>query len=446
MIIKEVQWIRQNKKKFSPGMVRMAMQWYRPVKFLPCFMQGTVRKVLQPVRRVPVIVQVADENDGVTMKTVASGCKCKIGKNLPMLHSFSAKVTEKKLKSLAEHGKVTRIWHDTQMKAVLNIAVPAIGSNLLWDTGVTGKNVVVAVLDTGIYEHPDLKGRIIAFKDLVNKKTAPYDDNGHGTHVAGDIASDGSQSGRQYRGPAPEAKLVGVKVLDKLGGGPLSTVIEGLQWCIDNKDRLKIRVINVSLGVEASASYADDPACLAVEEAWKAGIVVCVAAGNDGPGRHTIGSPGIDPLVITVGASDDEDTIAVADDKIADFSSRGPTIDDLTKPDILSPGTNIVSLRAPGAWLDKQNEGTKVDNNYVSFSGTSMASPVCCGVIAQMLQVDGTLTPDEIKKLLTSTAASLNMDPNMQGAGIINAQKAVGQIKKKVTLPRANRMMMREKR
>ena len=442
MIIKEVQWIRQNKKKFSPGMVRIAMQWYRPVKFMPCFMQSTVRKALQPVRRVPVIVQVADEDDGVTANTVASGCKCKISKNLPLLHSFSAKVTEKKLKSLAENGKVTRIWHDTQVKAVLDIAAHAVGSNLLWDTGITGKGVVVAVLDTGIFEHPDLKGRIIAFKDFVNDKTSPYDDNGHGTHVAGDIAADGSQSGRHYRGPAPEAKLVGVKVLDKMGGGPLSGVIEGLQWCIENKDRLKIRVINVSLGVEATASYADDPACLAVEEAWKAGIVVCVAAGNEGPQRHTIGSPGIDPLVITVGASDDADTVAAADDKIADYSSRGPTIDGLTKPDILSPGSNVISLRSPGSWLDKQNEGTKVENDYVSLSGTSMASPVCCGVVAQMLQVDSSLTPDEVKKLLASTAVSLNMDPNIQGAGVINAQKAVGQIKKRVTLPRANRMMM----
>lgn len=424
----DVNWIRQNVKKISPSLRHTALDWNRPIRFIPCFMQALIKKITRPLRKVPVIVQVAQDGADISIKAVAAVSGCRIKKSLPVINGFSAKVSEKALKSLAENEQVKKIWQDTKVKAVLDIASEAVGANPLWSTDVTGKDVVVAVLDTGIYEHPDLSGRIIAFRDFVNNRTKPYDDNGHGTHVAGDIASDGGSSNNAYRAPAPEAKLVGVKVLDRFGSGYLSDVIGGIQWCIDNKDLLNISIINMSLGGQAMLSCTEDPVCLAAEAAWKSGIVVCVAAGNEGPEDRTIASPGIDPLVITVGATDDLNTASIADDTIAGFSSRGPTIDGLIKPDVLSPGTSIVSLRAPGSYLDKQTKGSRIGKWYVSLSGTSMATPVCSGVVAQILQANPTLTPDEVKSLLTITASSLQLDPNIQGAGIINAQKAVESI------------------
>ena len=161
-----------------------------------------------------------------------------------------------------------------------------------------GKGVTVAVVDTGIFAHPDFtvpENRIAAFVDLVNNRKDPYDDNGHGTHVAGIVAGNGSRSNGLYQGIAPAARLVGVKVLDAYGSGVLSNVIRGIQWCVRQKERLDIRVINLSLGAPAQDSFRDDPLCQAVQAAWQRGIVVCVAAGNDGPAAGTIATPGIRP-------------------------------------------------------------------------------------------------------------------------------------------------------
>lgn len=426
MLFREVNWIRLYSHKFCPVLKKEALKWYRPVKFIPCFMQKPFKFIKQRWCKIPVIVQLKEARNGEFLfKQITDLTGCRVKRELPLINSFSTRVNAKTLESLVQNDYVKRIWHDRDVKAVLDVASPTVQAPPLWDKGITGSGVVVAVLDTGIYEHPDLSNRIKGFKDLVNQGTSPYDDNGHGTHVAGDIASSGSQSDFLYRGPAPEARLVGVKVLDKMGSGSLSTVIEGVQWCIDKKETLNIRVMNMSLGAPATESYIDDPLCQAVEKAWQAGIVVCVAAGNDGPQPKTISTPGIDPVVITVGALDDANTLNPGDDWVASFSSCGPTIDDLVKPDLLAPGTNIISLRSPGSMLDKKDRGSRVDSWYTSLSGTSMATPVCAGIVAQMLQANSSLTPDQVKANLKQTARTLNLDPNIQGAGVINVTKAV---------------------
>lgn len=399
MIFQEISWIRSYNHKLCPLLRKAALEWYRPLKFIPCFIQKFFKKIKQRWYKIPVIVQVKEnfENE-FSIKALTDSAGCYIKRELPIINAFATKVNAKSLELLVKNNSVKKVWYDSEVRAVLDVASTTVHSTRLWDNNITGKGVVVAVLDTGIYEHPDLSGRILAFKDFVNKKLTPYDDNGHGTHVAGDIASNGSQSDYRYRGPAPEATLVGVKVLNKMGIGSLSVLIEGIQWCIKNKETLGIRVLNISLGTEAKQSYRDDPVCQTVEKAWQAGIVVCVAAGNSGPDLRTVNSPGIDPLVITVGAVDDMNTVNSEDDQVADFSSRGPTIDDLTKPDILAPGVNIVSLRSPGSMLDKQNKESRVGIWYSALSGTSMATPVCSGVIAQILQTNNSLTPDYVHK------------------------------------------------
>lgn len=427
MIFQEVNWIRSNINKLNPDLQSLALEWYRPFRFVPCFLQKTFKRTRQSVRKIPIIVQMHPSDDfGICAKNASKAAGCKKKRDLALIDSFSAKVSAKTLEKLVNDESVKKIWHDGPIKAVLDVAAPAVKAPAVWERSVTGKGVGVAVLDTGIYQHPDLTGRIVAFKDLVGKKTAAYDDNGHGTHCAGDIASDGSKSDGLYKGTAPGCNLIGVKVLNGLGSGSLSTVIQGIQWCIDNKDLYGIRIISMSLGTTASQPAADDPVCQAVELAWNHGIVVCVAAGNEGPKTKTISSPGIDPKAITVGAIDDKNSANFEDYEVADFSSRGPTIDNLTKPDVMTPGANIISLRSPNSTLDKQLRNARVGNDYMSLSGTSMATPVCAGIVALILEANGKLKPDEVKELLMKNARSLSgPSKNDQGSGLADARESV---------------------
>jgi serine protease AprX len=427
MTIHEVNWIRSCNHKLCPTLRKHALEWYRPARHMPCFLQKPFKEAKQRLQKIPVIVQLEETRSPEhTARLVAESARCRLNKELPLINAFSTEVNAKNLEMLVKDGNVKKVWYDGEVRAVLDTAASATHYTDLWNNEITGKGITVAVLDTGIHDHPDLEGRIVAFKDLIKQKDKPYDDNGHGTHVAGDIASNGSQSEYRYRGPAPDAGLVGVKVLNSIGSGSLSTVIEGIQWCIDNKDTYRIKVINLSLGSNATQSYKNDPVCQAVEKAWNAGITVCAAAGNSGPESRTINSPGIDPIIITVGALDDINTENPGDDKVADFSSRGPTNDDLVKPDIVAPGVNIVSLRAPGSTLDKQKKKARVGKWYTSLSGTSMATPICAGIVAQMLQANPNLTPEQVKTKLMKTARSYpDIDANIQGAGLINAYDAV---------------------
>lgn len=424
MIFQEVSWIRSNTGKICPSLRKQALEWYRPFRFIPCFLQKYFKAVRQRLRKVPVIVQLQPAREIKScMRSAAKASGCRINRELYSINSFSTKVCAKTLEKLVNDSMVKRVWYDGTIKAVLDKASPAVKAPAAWDANITGKGVGVAVIDTGVYPHPDLSHRITAFKDFVGSKTSAYDDNGHGTHVAGNIAANSFP----YRGIAPDADIIGVKVLNKLGSGMLSTVIAGIQWCIDNKESLGIRIINLSLGSPAADSYKNDPVCLAAEAAWNSGIVVCAAAGNEGPEPRTIASPGIDPYIITVGAIDDKNSQSFNDYEVADFSSRGPTVDGFTKPDVICPGANIISLRSPNSTIDRQNKGARVGEGHISLSGTSMATPICAGIAALMLEEDSSLTPDAVKYILKSTARPLQNihDENIQGKGLADAEQAL---------------------
>lgn len=204
-----------------------------------------------------------------------------------------------------------------------------------------------------------------------------------------------------------------MKVLSGSGSGSFSNIIQGIQWVVENKDKFNppIKVVSMSLGGTATKPSDDDPVCQAVEAAKNKGLVVLIAAGNSGPTAKTIGSPGIEPSIITIGAFNDMGTLDRKDDKIAYFSSIGPTIDNIVKPDLVSPGYNITSLK-PGS-------------GYTTMSGTSMATPVAAGLVAAILEANPSLTPDKIKEILMSTAENRGLDPNIQGAGYIDGEKAI---------------------
>jgi len=342
----------------------------------------------------------------------------KVTADLPIIGGFAAEIPPKDILDIARKGTLA-IIPDGEMNAYLDVAGPTIGATQVNNMGFTGKGVTVAVIDTGVAPHKDLsdketgKSRIIGFKDFINNREEPYDDNGHGTHCAGDMGANGASSEGKNVGPAPDASIVGVKVLSASGSGSFSGIIQGIQWVVENKDKFTppVKVISMSLGGTATLPSDDDPVCQAVEVAKKSGIVVLIAAGNSGPKNKTIGTPGIEPSIITIGAFDDRGTVDRADDKIAYFSSRGPTIDNEVKPDLVSPGYNITSLKPGGG--------------YTTMSGTSMATPVAAGVVAAMLEANPNLSPDEVKDILKSTAEDRGLDPNTQGSGYIDSEKAI---------------------
>lgn len=233
----------------------------------------------------------------------------------------------------------------------------------------------------------------------------------HGTHVAGIIAGNGYSSKGKYAGIAPESNILAIKALDSEGSGNTSNIIDAISYVIETKDQYNTKILNLSIGSPANNSCRNDPLCKAVSEAVRHGIIVVVAAGNSGPGEKTILSPGISPNVITVGAVDDKRTIDPKDDIIAPFSSRGPTNEGLSKPDVVAPGVNINSL-----------SNTKLDG-YTSLSGTSMATPLISGSAALLLNRQSSLSPKDVKQKLMASCIDLHESKDNQGAGLVNLQR-----------------------
>jgi serine protease AprX len=294
-------------------------------------------------------------------------------------------------------------------------ATVTMGVDKVWQRGITGKGVTIAIVDSGISPHPDLKDKIVGFYDALKHLPDPYDDDGHGTHVAGIAAGTGAAGGGRYRGAAPDAALVGVKVINEWGSSFTSTVLEGIQWVIDNREKYHIKVMNTSLSGKPKTSWRDDPLALAIEKVSEVGIIPVTTAGNRGPEPETVRTPGIAPDCITVGNLDDGGTVSPADDVIARKSSRGPTpIDGLIKPDVSAPGERITAA-------DHASSG------YVVKSGTSMASPFVAGCIALLAEVKPDITTKDVQDLLYRTGRRLpGVEAVVQGkGGVINPAKAV---------------------
>lgn len=274
--------------------------------------------------------------------------------------------------------------------------------------GLTGAGVGVAVLDTGIYPHEDFENRIMAFKDFVRRRPGPYDDNGHGTHIAAMIGGNGASSDGRYRGVAPGCGLIAVKVLDFRGNGFASDVLAGLRWIRENKEKYGIRVVNISVGSLSRKDMSENSVLVrGVDAAWDDGLVVVVAAGNHGPGRMTITTPGISRKVITVGCSDDYKEVEVMGNRMVDYSGRGPTMACISKPDLVAPGSGIISCcNQPGQYMPK--------------SGTSMSTPLVSGAVALLLERYPQMTNRDVKLRLIERAVDMGRPHNQQGWGLLD--------------------------
>ena len=321
----------------------------------------------------------------------------------PFVHMHA---TPEAIHRLEADSEVVRICEDLPVRAFLDTSVPTIQVPRLWDVGLTGEGVAIAIVDTGIDSaHPDLRGRIASVTDFTGD--GPADQHGHGSHCASVAAGSGAASEGRYRGVAPEATIYSARALRTSGEGMMSDVMAGIEWAVEQG----VQVISLSLG-DTGPSDGTDALSETCDAAVEAGVIVCVAAGNDGPGACTIGSPGCARKVITVGASSDSD-------QVASFSSRGPTADGRPKPDVVLPGQGVIAARAQGTDM-----GTVVNEYYTALSGTSMSAPHAAGVCALLLQAEPALTPQDIKARLMNTAVDLGDDPNAQGKGRVDAWRA----------------------
>jgi len=396
-----------------------------------------------------VIVEYTGEPD-VRAITAAHGVTTRA---LRRRNAHVAEISNLNLRTLAMDPRVARVMADRPTFATMERTAAAIGLGSPAEREASGVGVGIAVIDSGVDAgHDDLWNsgagqRVVNFADFtapsvsaVWTNSPPRDGFGHGTHAAGILAGNGFDSSERRVGIAPAANLIVLKVLNDVGNGYISDVIDAIDYTIANQAAFGIRVINLSVGAGVYESYLTDPLAQAAKRAVDAGIVVVAAAGNIGQNadhRSQFGgitSPGNAPWVLTVGAASHQGTAQRSDDIVGAFSSRGPTwIDFSAKPDLVAPGVGIESLSDPQSTLyeelsDYLLDGTRQNSYkpYLSLTGTSMAAPVVAGTVALMLEVNPSLTPNAVKAILQYTAEAHPNDSALaQGAGLLNARGAL---------------------
>ncbi|MEO8484337.1 MAG: S8 family peptidase, partial [Acidobacteriota bacterium] len=388
------------------------------------------------------------------VERLASTYGLRVSKRLDQGAVLSGSSTQ--INRAAGDSNVGALAEDDLVISTMAVTTQSTGASLLWAgnggkhfDGLTGQGIGVAVIDSGIAPHPDVANRLALSLDFTNEEGVA-DGFGHGTHLAGIISGSGrgSQSGdgTAYVGMAPGASLLSLRVLGSDGTGYVSDVIQAIEWAVKNKDRYKIRILNLSLGHATTDRYQDDPLAQAVERAVRSGLVVVASAGNLGKtadGTPVIGaivSPGYTPGALTVGALNTKGTVARSDDGVATYSSRGPVgdPDDSStweiKPDLVAPGNAITSTGQPGTLLwdnfpERHVTGAS-GGNYLTLSGASMSTAVVSGAVAQLLQLQPKLTPGEVKFALQFTAERLSgFGIIEQGAGSLNVPLAAALVK-----------------
>jgi serine protease AprX len=396
-----------------------------------------------PTRQVEVVVQFRDQSTFAAGRNLLSDRGATVTRDLHVINGYGATMSAASAERLLDLPSVANV--------VLNRAVQtsgmvdgtktsfleSAGLDRLWKgRGIgTGKGVTVAVVDTGIAgDHPDFRtsstdgtSRVIATTVTNPDAETDVDTFGHGTHVAGLIAGDGNDRPAgdplrgKYVGSAPDANLVSVKVADEEGNSSLIDVIYGLQFVVDHKDELGIRVVNLSLTSATTESYKTDPLDAAVESAWLHGIVVVAAAGNKGEASDAVQyAPGNDPYAITVGGVDTMGTKRTGDDTLASWSSRGTTQDGFAKPEVVAPGAHIVGPFAAGSLFGELCPTCVTDGQYFKIGGTSMAAAIVSGVVAGLLEEHPEWTPDQVKGALVNNLRRISGGTR----GEVDAEKA----------------------
>ena len=399
---------------------------------------------------VTVIVQ-AIPGERAAAEDIVRSTGGKVGRPLNVINGFAARVRLSTIDSLNETSSVRAVTPNGQVTLMSHSSVDpgtgkgtsydftrAIGARTLWQQGYTGSGVDVALIDSGVAPVRGLRapGKIVHGPDFSWESQAEnlryLDTYGHGTHMAGLIAGREGPAGAPYHlndhnhfGVAPDARLISLKVADAKGLTDVTQVIAAIDWVIAHRNDagMNIRVLSLSFGTDGTQTYLLDPLSFAVERAWKKGIVVVAAAGNTGFGDLSLNNPAFNPFVIAVGASDTQGTPSVSDDVVPSWSTTGNL---LRKPDVVAPGTSIVSYRNRQSYIDQQHPEGRIGDRYFKGSGTSQATALTSGAVALLLDHRPSLKPDQVKKALTKSATRLSgASSNAQGHGLINLPSAM---------------------
>ncbi len=338
-------------------------------------------------------------------------------KNIDVLHeylfinTFRISVNKNQLFSLSTLGNVNKIFSVASASVLVNVSKEILGAN---QTALTGKGVTVAFIDTGISSHCDFligKKRIKFFKDFILDKAHNYDDNGHGTFVAGVCSGGGVLSAGRFSGFAPQTDIVSLKALNGLGEASADKILDAMEWVYQNHEKYNIKVVCMSFGSEPLGF--NDPIMSGAEALWKEGVTVVAAAGNSGPEYQTIKSPGVSSQIITVGGFDDnriENGFNEDFFEIANFSSRGPAFKRF-KPDCVAPSVDITSCG--------------IQKVYTTLSGTSVATPMIAGLACLLLEKEPALSPNQIKNILLANSKPITLNKNFEGFGYPNLKKFI---------------------
>lgn len=366
------------------------------------------------------LIVLYDDEPGLFQRSEVESLGGQVGAELASIDGLAVTLPASALGSISDAMGVRWVTVDARVRAnsILDVARVAVG--VTEDTsapgGPTGYLVGVAVVDSGVNHHADFGNRLLTSVDFTGSGSTA-DEYGHGTMVAGLIAGNGYNSEGYYRGVAPEASVVSLKVLDAAGEGRTSDVIRAIEWAVDHKNAYGIDLLNLSLGHPSYEAASEDPLVRAVESAWEAGITVVCAVGND----TVVESPATSSKVIAVGAIDDRGTEDKTDDVIATGSAVGPTpFDGFAKPELYAPGVGVASLRAAGSTLDAVTNRVfasgESEASYAELHGTSAAAAFVTGALASLMsdedRDESDLDPDELKAelVLSTDGGSLNVD------------------------------------
>ena len=393
-----------------------------------------------PDEMLRVIVQKSDDTDRAERLVQTVGGT--VLKELNFINGFVAEIPAFRIARLQKDSAVSWVSLDAPMVSAVkpgtepdpsvghlpNGYIDTLGVSEVWEMGLRGEGIGVAVIDSGIFMDRDftiIPGRphMRVDKAVSFNGDTTTDMYGHGTHVAGIVGGNGAASDGFYSGIAPKVNFINLKISDDYGMAYESDTVEALKWALDNKEAYNIRVVNLSINSTVESSYNESPIDAALEILWFNGIVVVASSGNKGPagGYNTVNAaPANDPFVITVGSSDEHGTSDRADDTIAPFSSHGTTLDGFIKPEINAPGVDIISVLASASdWEAMAPDRVLLDGEYFRISGTSMAAPMVTGAVALLLQSEPDLTPDQVKYRLTHVTGFLGGTPYLDVYSLI---------------------------
>ncbi len=381
-----------------------------------------------PDQTVSVIVQFQSHN--LNPEERITELEGVVTQELPIINAFAAQLSAQAALDLANDPNVRWVSLDAPVESSkrkivsesdqvtptpMNYFLDTLGVRPVWEMDLKGQGITVAVIDSGTNQEKDLQvdptkakpdSRVLEQLTFNSNAGHVNDATGHGTHVAGIIGGSGYRSGGLYAGIAPEVNFISLKISDDIGMAYESDAIEAMQWVLDHKDKYNIRAVNMSVNSTQESSYHASPLDAAAEILWFNGIVVVASVGNKGPGggyNTANAAPANDPFIITVGASNEHGSADISNDTLSSFSAHGTTFDGFNKPEIIAPGTDIISILGPGNWIPEYPDHVVMNGEYFRLSGTSMSAPMVTGAVVLLLQDEPNLTPDQVKYRLINS-------------------------------------------